>query len=541
MPTGADVTDKSIPKRLPHLPHGRWLGDLIGETPLNAAERQFLAACAKGELCFFNEGERPEQAGDDYTIRASLIRFLALGGDDANPAHERGVQLQGAWITGILDLQYAKTDAALRLKRCHFESALVLLGTRLSGLYLDGSAIPGLEADRMVVTSSVFLRNGFTASGEVRLLGAQIGQNLDCNGGTFRNTDKDGNLIGNALSADGIVVTGNIYLSKGFAASGEVRLVGAQIGRNLSCRGGTFLNKDKDGNAIDKALSADGMMVIGGLFLSEGKFIGAIGLAAAQVGTLIDDANCWPATGNIFDGLRYERIIGPTDAATRIDWLNRQHEDDLGAKFKPQPWEQLIKVLREMGHPADAAEIAMAKQVALRKAGKIGNPKQPLRQWLLYWPLHKLYGTLAGYGYRPLRLVGWMVMLWGIASLCFIHGANQGYMGPSTALLNSPEIAAQIDAKCGHHDEPGKQYWTRCEAMPAEYTTFQPALYALDLILPLVDLQQESDWGPIVESAPGVNMGYGVFLRWLMWVTILFGWMASLMLVAILGRLVDKD
>ena len=483
MPTGADVTDKSIAKRPPHLPHGRWLGDF---EPLNDAEKKLLADCAAGEYCTLNNGKRPKTAGDEYTIRAALIRFLVLGGDAAHPVHEKGVQLEGAWIIGALDLEGVKTEANLFLADCHFVSPLTAIGARLAGLYLNGSTVPGIIADGMVVKGAVFLSDGFTAHGEVKLFGAQIGGVLDCSDATFQNCDKDGNAVGDALSAEGMVVTG-------------------------------------------------------GVILREGKFTGAIDLATAHIGTLVDDANCWPAKGNIFDGLRYDRIIGPTDAATRIDWLNRQRADQLGTDFKPQPWEQLIKVLREMGHPAEAAEIAIAKQVALRKAGKIGNAKQPLRQWLLYWPLHKLYGTLAGYGYRPLRLVGWMAMLWGIASLCFFHGANQGYMGPSTALLNSPEIAAQIDAKCGHHDEPGKQYWTRCAAMPAEYTTFQPVLYALDLILPLVDLQQESDWGPIVESAPGVNMGYGVFLRWLMWATILFGWMASLMLVAILGRLVDKD
>jgi hypothetical protein len=77
--------------------------------------------------------------------------------------------------------------------------------------------------------------------------------------------------------------------------------------------------------------------------------------------------------------------------------------------------------------------------------------------------------------------------------------------------------------------------------MPAEYTTFQPLVYSLDLILPLVNLQQDEDWGPIVEDPPGHNLPYGVFLRWLMWFEILFGWMASLVLVAVLGRLVEKD
>ena len=77
--------------------------------------------------------------------------------------------------------------------------------------------------------------------------------------------------------------------------------------------------------------------------------------------------------------------------------------------------------------------------------------------------------------------------------------------------------------------------------MPPEYTTFQPFIYSLDLILPLVDLQQDSDWAPIVSNANGETLWAGRALRWLMWFEILFGWMASLTLVAVLGRLVDKD
>jgi hypothetical protein len=57
-----------------------------------------------------------------------------------------------------------------------------------------------------------------------------------------------------------------------------------------------------------------------------------------------------------------------------------------------------------------------------------------------------------------------------------------------------------------------------------------------------VDLQQERDWAPIVMKDDGVTTIWGgAITRWFMWFEILFGWAASLLLVAVLGNLVKKD
>lgn len=461
------------PKRPAHLAHGRWLGDLGDLSPF---ENRLVAACARGEVCSpYNwDGKRPEAdaATEANTIQAELIRFLALGGDSEHPVHENGVMLRGVWIKGELSLHQAKGVVRLDLRFCHFDSEPVFTAARLPELVLSGSKVPSLRADRMIVKGGVFLDDGIEASGEVRLLGAQIGGNLDCSNGKFSNPEGD-------------------------------------------------------------ALIADGLAVKGSVFLRNAKIEGAIDLTAARIATLVDHIACWQAGGHVLDGLHYDRIIGPTDANMRIDLLMKQAENELCEGFAPQPWEQLIKTLREMGHPYEAAQVAIAKQKQLRKAGKIEGPTRKALHWL--------YGFLAGYGYQPMKLVVAMIWLWLGCAFFFSVGGDYGYMGPSTPLLNNPELALSIDENCGHRREVGKQVWTKCANMPAEYTTFQPLLYSLDMILPLVDLQQESDWAPIVEEAPGVNMNYGVFLRWLMWFEILFGWMASLMLVAILGRLVDKD
>ncbi|MEQ1514005.1 MAG: hypothetical protein ABL934_15160 [Lysobacteraceae bacterium] len=43
-----------------------------------------------------------------------------------------------------------------------------------------------------------------------------------------------------------------------------------------------------------------------------------------------------------------------------------------------------------------------------------------------------------------------------------------------------------------------------CETLRAEYTGFSPMAYSLDVILPLVDLQQEKDCAPMIPTPKAV-------------------------------------
>jgi hypothetical protein len=514
------MTVKPTP-RPAHLAHGRWLGDF---EPLSAFEKKLVRCCATGEVCAPDgwDGKRPEadEATDANTVRAELIRFLALGGDKLNPVHEEGVVLAGAWIRSELSLHQAHATTRLVLLKCHFEQTPVFSSLKIPQLALDGSAATGLRATSMTIAGDMYLRE-FVANGEVRVAGTRVDGNFECRDGQFSNRN------GDALDADLVKVSGSIFFD-GITADGVVRLIGAQIGGSLSCRNAHF------NNPSHHAIMADRMLLSGSAFFEDATVNGGVSLSAAKIGTLIDDSCFWRAGLHFLDGFQYNQIVGPTEAEARINWLKNQLPNHLANDFRPQPWEQLVKVLREMGHPYEAAEIAMAKQRALRAAGKING--------IMRKPLHWLFGKIAGYGHRPIWTVQWMAVVWLLAAFFFHVGASYGYLGPTTPLLNSPALSKEIDKKCGHRFEtPAKQIWTKCAAMPPEYTTFQPLIYSLDLILPLVDLQQERDWAPIVEDPPGNNLPYGVFLRWLMWFEILFGWMASLVLVAVLGRLVEKD
>jgi hypothetical protein len=96
----------------------------------------------------------------------------------------------------------------------------------------------------------VFLREEFTADGAVRLLGADITGDLSCRKAHLGH-DRDGN----ALVADRMKVGGEVHLHKGFTADGAVVLKGADITGDLSLRGAQLNGKNGDGNALD----ADGM------------------------------------------------------------------------------------------------------------------------------------------------------------------------------------------------------------------------------------------------------------------------------------------
>ena len=107
-----------------------------------------------------------------------------------------------------------------------------MLGAEIHALNLSGCEVGRISADGMKVEAGVFLRAGFRSNGRVRLCGAEIGGNLDCDGGQFINPG------GEALAADGVKVQGSISLGAGFRAEGQVRLPGAAIGGSFNCSGG---------------------------------------------------------------------------------------------------------------------------------------------------------------------------------------------------------------------------------------------------------------------------------------------------------------
>ena len=253
-------------------------------TDLNPAEKKFARCLAEEELCIVGNGELPgpkeriESGEGVNVVRSEVIRFFAFGGNEENPVLGSVLPLRGAWISGGLDLTHARIPYALMFSNCHFAASVAMQYARCAAVYLNGSRLTeGLNADGLTTKGNVYLRTGFSAEGEVRLLNANVGGNLDCAGGKFHNPGE------HALSADELAVKGSVILRHGFSAEGEVRFLGANIVGTLDCENGKF------NNANGRAFSADRLTTKGGVNLRHGfSAEGEVRLLGAHIGGNLD-------------------------------------------------------------------------------------------------------------------------------------------------------------------------------------------------------------------------------------------------------------
>ncbi|WP_412509471.1 hypothetical protein [Roseovarius sp. SYSU LYC5161] len=522
--------------------------------PLTPAEQAVIAGLGTGHVTVLGDGDMPgEDAGDDRRVRAILIRWLALGapGDKAVRLHEHGLQIAGALVvsdgrrdpalkgsTPGLDLEGCRLDKDLKLLSSRFEDRPVLRGAKLDTLNLQGSHFPGLFADRLEARGNVFL-HGVQATGEVRLLGARIGGDLDCVGGRFQNPHElekekiNSGSTGKALIADGLAVRGSVFL-RGVETKGAVRLVGARIGGNLECDGGRFENLG------GKALSADGARVGGTLFWRNGSTaIGALDLTATEFGSICDDPACWPEPGDLLlDRCRYGAFTGRgISAAERIRWLDLQDPARFGKEFWPQPWEHCAQVLREMGHPEDAREVLIAKEKRQRRARRARLRREVAGTWRhagipLQVGLDWLLGALIAYGHKPLRALGWLAGMWLFGAVLFGIAHDDGGFKPNNAfILSKPEWAQCAPGGERRGDQPSTLACYLDQPEAAGYPEFNAALYSLDTLVPVVDLEVQDYWVPDERTAR--------WARIYLWGHIAMGWFLALLAVAGFSGLID--
>jgi hypothetical protein len=431
----------------------------------------------------------------------------------------------------------------------------------------DG-AVRALKCHRLNLKGSLYLR-GCESDGEMSFSGAQIGGDIDCRNGRFRGT---GNGDTAALRFTRIEAGGSIYLSSGFTAFGKVQFNGARVRGNIDCKGGVFSVPEgvvsRDFAAPGEAFSEDAMSLVNAeigsaLILGPipGKddraaaFDGSLDLKSAHIHVLVDSLEAWPEETHTnglrnvihLDGFTYDRFGGsaPIDAETRVKWLMRQPQAHLGVDFKPQPFEQLIAVLQSMGHPEEARRVAMRRQKFL--LGRPFRAKPARAAWnsvdaiafqiekFFFW----VFGILLGHGYRPAR-VFWAMALIGITCGYYYKlAAEQGVFAPR----DSQVFLASDFKEC----RPDK--WMRCTQIApgfAEYPKFDPWVYSFNVLLPVVDLYQEKAWAPMQKKVQVTILGEEIVLpdgatNAVVVAEIVFGWVASLLLVATFSGLVKTD
>lgn len=255
--------------------------------------------------------------GPDREVRADVIRWLCIQEEAKKRIDPRGIQLLGARVTGELDLRHATVSFPLSMVQCRV-GPLFLNGCQIPMLDLDGSWTDSINANGADVKKSVYLRR-VQVSGILSLNLAQIGSTLTCEAGRFVGED------GIAIWADGIKVGGDVMFRAGstpFQSTGTVRLVGAEIHGDLDCRGGSFRNTSGDALVLERAT------IQGELFFIEGFQVdGGVILSNTSVTAMADDHACWPTSGKLrLDGFTYTSIE-PNDVNTRLRWLGLDASD----------------------------------------------------------------------------------------------------------------------------------------------------------------------------------------------------------------------
>ncbi len=476
---------------------------------LTPAEQRVWQAYATGAELDFREGTEPE-GGSERTLRAEVLRALLLNGP-GEPGEVAALRVRGARVTGQLDLRYATVESVIHLTHCRFDNAPDLVGAQLRYLSLRDSELPGLSVTRARIDGSLRLTR-CRFDGAVRLDGTQIAGVLFLDEASVAVGDSvqpalqlnqasvDDDLCARGLRArgrvrlDGATVTGSIDLENadlsnpgGNVIDAEALEVGANLlGRRLRAHGridmrgarvpGRFdLLYSRLSNPGGTAMRASSC-VIGELWLRKGPPIeGMLNLRRSQIEHLNLEPEMLPGQVRLLD-LTYVSLTPHEPPERRLPMLERDEDT-----FDPHGYEQLTASYRRTGDEHAARLVQLAKQRRHRTT--------------LPW-YGRLWGHVqdatVGYGFRPMRALGWLLSLLAVGSVTFAV----------------------------HAPPPLK---------PDEAPHFNPVFYTLDLLLPVISFGQEPAYAP--------DGGQ----QWLSYVLVLAGWILATTVIAGVTRTVSRQ
>lgn len=388
-----------------------------------------------------------------------------------------------------------------------------------------------MSAEGARIEGNALLTGGLESDGDLRLVGLRVGGDLRATSAQLSGEVGDDGRRGDALNLDRARVAGSVYLDQGFAASGLVRLKQARIQGDLDCTGAAFDALGEMAWRGATTVAMDQAHIGGTLVLARQNLpLQGVSLLSTQTQALADDDTTWGEDLTL-DGFRYRRFArtAPTRADFRIEWLMRQQGAHLGRDFRPQPWQQLIEALRGSAQEHDAREVAVARERLLRQTGRVGvGLPRPLRA--LARAGHLIIDVLIGFGHKPMRLVATMAVLWLVCGVVYWAAAESGAMAPlNPSVYNDPRLS-----HCRQGDAAGSS-WTHCPQLPAAHPAFRPFAYSLEVLLPFADLQQRQAWTALEDhgaEAPreASAQAWGMVSRWLAWYQGLFGWAALALL-----------
>jgi hypothetical protein len=515
-----------------------------------------------------NDPSHAEKWDSQRGIRPELIRWLCVNPQAKAKVEPRGIRVLGGRFAGRLDLAHVSVPFSIVLRNCSILGGISFANATFSSIDLSGSYTGDIDAEGVVIHGHLVMKD-LRASGEVWLPNSTIDGNVVAPGAHFTHSNSEldlnewpsGSAFNTALDLISSRVRGDIVLCCGLVADGAVML-GAMTMNTASFSGGFFNNPNNTaiemgdsevrssiylgtfpyvgsklptGVHIDGLTEMDHLRVGGSLMVIEATFSGrrselhgfqAQDLTASSliwqkvtleneasveisgtVGALTDDAQSWPAPGKLkLDGFTYGLLQGGSlNADSRLQWLYLQ------PYFRLQPYRQLAKVLRANGDDEGANRVLVVAEDRRYAAG--GR----LKAWL-----GTFLNVTVGYGHRPLRTIGWSLVV-------VVIGWAIVWVAKKAAVM--------------------RQTWPENTPLREElrYQSLHPLLYSLDVFLPFVNLHQEHYWWPDADaSGDWVLLNHrfvvrGSIVQYYLWLQIISGWLLSAILVAGVTGLLRND
>lgn len=447
-------------------------------------------------------------------------------------------RIEGARVVGPVELSYRQLEFGLELVQCQFVDVVDLRGLQATSLDLSGSSVAAVLADGLAVdgdvrlsgcvigrapgvplslgTEAVVVRDGVrgprrvaepSAEAPLRLADARISGSLAaeelrlCSSGLWSffapRLQVDGAVQGRTLKA-----TGAVYLRDARVAH-AVYFNGAQVGgidaTGLSCGRGFyadwgFVSRGQillRGAAVESVVTfhdatlagPHGELILSRLSTSRLRLDlraappGRIVLRDAQVGTLVDDSSTWPEAGRLdIEGLVYRRLgsVTPLSVKDRLSWLALDREAGVSV------FEQLAASYQAAGDERAVRTVRHARERHLRRGDRLTG-----RIW------GAVQDVLFGYGYAPRRALLWLLAL--------VAAGSSWFSAHAPAPVNGSGQRA-----------------------------FDPVLYCMDLLIPVVSLGYRSAFDPV-----GWDKAVAVFL-------IVSGWLLATAVISGASRALGR-
>jgi hypothetical protein len=242
-----------------------------------------------------------------------------------------------------------------------------------------------------------------------------------------------------------------------------------KVGGEIRCSGGRLVNAGD--TAIRCRNTEAAALVLRRGLVAEGT----ADFQYSRFTVIRDDPSCWPGELRL-SGLRYNILDPPLPAARRVEWLRRDPDG-----YLPQNYETLAAMYRGRGDGTAARTVLLARE---------REHRQQLPWYGRAWSL--LQDFTVGYGYRPLRAGAWLVAFLVLGTLVF-------------GLHHPPPLAG------------------------APHPAFNPLIYTLDLLLPIVNFGLRETYDP---QGPQ---------RWLAYTLISVGWIFATTIAAGVARVLRRQ